>query len=158
VDPGRYGAAEWHPTVGGVVAEHDEAELDAAHAALQAGLPVLAICRGLQVLNVALGGTLRQHVEGHRGLDHEVHVAPGSRVAAAMGSLRPSVRSVHHQAVDRPGQGLVVTATHPDGTVEACELVGDAWVVGVQWHPEDTAADDPANQGLFDAFVRACER
>jgi putative glutamine amidotransferase len=63
---------------------------------------------------------------------------------------------VHHQAVDRLGSGLRVTASHRDGTVEGCELEGRAWVVGVQWHPEDTAADDPANQGVFDAFVRAC--
>ena len=156
VDPDLYGATHRHPEVTGVVPEHDRADLAAVRAALDLGRPVLAVCRGLQVLNVALGGTLHQHLDGHRAVDHEVDLAAASRVAAAMGTKRPSVRSVHHQAVDRLGEGLSVTAWHADGTVEACELEGPAWVVGVQWHPEDTAAGDPPNQGLFDAFVAAC--
>jgi putative glutamine amidotransferase len=156
VDPARYGATHRHAELAGVVAEHDEAELAAVRAALTLGLPVLAICRGLQVLNVALGGTLHQHIEHHRFVNHPVELVDGSRVAVAMGTRRPSVHSVHHQAVDRLGAGLAVTGTHADGTVEACELAGDGWVVGVQWHPEDTAADDPANQRLFDAFTAAC--
>jgi putative glutamine amidotransferase len=109
------------------------------------------------VLNVALGGALHQHVPGHHLVEHEVEVTPGSRLAAAMGTLRPLVHSVHHQAVDRLGAGLVVTAVHGE-VVEACELPGEAWVVGVQWHPEDTAATDPPNQRLFDAFAAACRR
>jgi putative glutamine amidotransferase len=157
VEPARYGAREVHPTVGGVVPEQDAGELAALRAALDLGMPVLAVCRGLQLLNVALGGTLHQHLDGHRLVEHPVEVEGGSRLAEAMGTLRPTVHSVHHQAVDRVGDGLRVTARH-DGTVEACELDTAAWVVGVQWHPEDTAHADPSNQGLFDAFARACRR
>jgi putative glutamine amidotransferase len=155
VDPARYGAEDVHPEVGGIDEHHDAFELAALRAALDVDLPVLAVCRGCQVLNVALGGTLRQHVDDHRGVLHSVAVVPGSRTEAAMGTSGPTGWSRHHQVIERVGAGLVVTARDADGLVEGVELP-DRWVVGVQWHPEDSAAEDPAQQGLFDAFVAEC--
>ncbi len=156
VAPARYGATEVHPDVRGVDARQDAFELAALRAALELDLPVLAICRGLQLLNVAFGGSLHQHIEGHKLILHDVTVEPGSRLAA-LGTMRPAGHSVHHQSIDRVGAGLVVTARADDGTVEGIELP-EHWVVGVQWHPEDTAADDPAQQALLDAFVGECAR
>ena len=106
------------------------------------------------MLNVALGGTLVQHIEDHRFVHHAVTLEPGSLAAAAVGQHAPVGHSVHHQAIDRLGAGLVVSGRADDGTIEAVELPG-RWVLGVQWHPEDTAADDPDQQRLFDSFVAA---
>ena len=155
LDPLRYGAGEVHAQVGAVDADHDDLDLAVARTAIELGMPVLGICRGHQVLNVALGGTLVQHIEDHRFVHHAVALAPGSLVAEAVGHEVPVGHSVHHQAIDRLGAGLVVTGRADDGTIEAVELPG-RWVVGVQWHPEDTAAHDPDQQRLFDAFVAAC--
>jgi putative glutamine amidotransferase len=116
---------------------------------------VLAICRGHQVLNVALGGTLVQHIDGHRFVHHTTTLVPGCRAAVAIGHERPVGHHVHHQAIDRLGTDLVVTGRADDGTIEAVERP-EGWVVGVQWHPEDTAAHDGDQQRLFDAFVAAC--
>ena len=122
---------------------------------------MLAICRGCQVLNVALGGTLHQHITdgettvAHQRERHDVTLAAGSLTTRAMGTQQPKGWSQHHQAIDRLGRGLVVAGRAADGVVEAVELPG-RWVVGVQWHPEDTAADDPDQQRLFDAFVAEC--
>ncbi len=168
LDPTRYGAPA-HPAVYGVDPVRDAFEAALLAAAVRAGLPVLAICRGAQLLNVVRGGTLHQHITDDRpghgipGTEagaalHPVRLAPASRIAAAMGTTAAVCSSHHHQAVDRLGTGLSVTAWAPDGTVEAVELDGDAWVVGVQWHPEDTAADDPAQQRLFDAFTAEASR
>ena len=161
VDPAAYGADERSPELRGVRPEHDAFELAALRAALALDLPVLAICRGHQVLNVALGGTLHQHITdgettvAHGGHLHAVTLDDGSLAAVAMGTTCPTGSSQHHQAVDRLGAGLVVTGRAHDGVIEAVELPG-RWVVGVQWHPEDTAAEDRAQQGLFDAFAAAC--
>jgi putative glutamine amidotransferase len=159
VDPARYGQ-DGHPEVYGVSPERDAFELALARAAVARGLPTLAICRGIQVLNVALGGTLVQHLpdvggaqEHRRGVLHDVVAEAGSRVRAALGRARTTVLSWHHQAVDRVAAGLVVTARADDGTIEALEVDGPAWIVGVQWHPEDTAGTDPVQQRLFDVFV-----
>jgi putative glutamine amidotransferase len=162
VSPLRYGVERLHPRLIKVRHEHDTIDLALTRAAIDQGKPVLAICRGHQVLNVALGGSLHQHLPdlvgkrtaaAHYHSHNEVEVVAGSKVAAAMGSTNPLGHCVHHQAIDRLGAGLVVTAwSH--GIIEAVELP-DRWVVGVQWHPEDTAIDDPAQQGLFDAFVAA---
>jgi putative glutamine amidotransferase len=163
VSPRRYGADRLHPRLIKVRDEHDALDLALARAAVAHDKPVLAICRGHQVLNVALGGSLHQHlpdVIGKRpAADHDLHVndievVAGSKVARAMGTMNPRGHCVHHQAVDRLGTGLVVTAWSGD-VIEAVELP-DRWVVGVQWHPEDTAANDPEQQALFDAFVAAC--
>jgi putative glutamine amidotransferase len=169
--PDEYGQ-ERRETVYGVVPHRDRFEIALARAAVDRGLPTLAICRGHQVLNVALGGALDQHISDRAGVlahgkpgvpggssVHDVDLDPGSRLAEAMEVTHASVSSHHHQAVDRTGDGLRVTARAPDGVVEGIELDGDPWIAGAQWHPEDTAADDPAQQRLFDTFVRhATER
>jgi len=168
VNPERYGQARAEKTYG-VIPLRDEFEFELCSAALELALPVLAICRGTQVLNVASGGTLRQHitdefpghgkpgVEGGQNL-HDVEIEPESRVGRAMGAAQAACSCHHHQAIDRLGAGLHVTARDRDGTIEAVELDGPAWVAAVQWHPEDTAAGDEAQQGLFDALVDAARR
>jgi putative glutamine amidotransferase len=130
----------------------------------------LAICRGHQVLAVALGARLDQHItgglvdHGRPGVadgarSHTIHVEPDSRLAAALGTTTPTVSCHHHQAVSTVSPQIRVVATASDGVIEGIEVVGtDAWIVGVQWHPEDTAPTDPAQQGLFDTFVRSCAR
>jgi putative glutamine amidotransferase len=161
VSPLRYGVDDLHPRLISVCDEHDALELALARAAVARDKPVLAICRGHQVLNVALGGTLHQHLpdiigeraDGHYRHHNDIDVVAGSLTAAAMGATRGRGHCIHHQAIDVLAPGLVVTAWSGD-VIEGVELPG-RWVVGVQWHPEDTAADDPVQQGLFDAFVAA---
>lgn len=158
VNPVQYGHAE-RAQLYGVNDLIDEFELIAVRHALATSQPILAVCRGLQILNVALGGTLVQHLAStrdHRDTMHDVQLVPGSRTALAMKSNSPSVHSYHHQAIEHVGAGLHVVGTHHDGTIEAAELQGTTWVVGVQWHPEDTADTDAAHQGLFDALVAQC--
>jgi putative glutamine amidotransferase len=161
--PERFGSNERHPAVYGVDTERDEVEVDLILAAERMGIPTLAICRGIQVLNVALGGTLHQHLPDIEGFDqhrlpakvgfmHEVKVAEGSRVSEATGAATLRCYSAHHQGLDRLGQGLVPVGWAEDGLVEAVEAPG-GWTVGVQWHPERTAAQDPSQQALFDALV-----
>jgi putative glutamine amidotransferase len=155
VDPARYDA-EPHDTVGGVQHEHDEAELSVVRAALDADVPMLAICRGLQVLNVAMGGSLVQDIgrEDHWFAHTTVSVAAGSKAADAFGAAQiGGCHCVHHQVLDRVADGLRVTGTHADGTVHVAEVMGASWIVGVQWHPEDTAHDDPVQQSLFTALL-----
>jgi putative glutamine amidotransferase len=168
VNPSHYGQPA-APETYGVIALRDEFEFALCSAALELSLPLLAICRGTQVLNVALGGSLHQHiaddfpghgkpgVEGGQNL-HSIEIEPASRLGRALDVTRAQCSCHHHQAVDRLGAGLQVTARDVDGTVEAIELDGPAWVTGVQWHPEDTAAVDPNQQALFDAFVSVARR
>jgi putative glutamine amidotransferase len=140
VEPVRYGA-EPHPRTGPPARERDAWELALIDAALTARVPLLGICRGMQLLNVALGGTLVQHLDGHAEVvgvfgNHAVKPVPGSLYAGVVPE-ETSVPSYHHQAVDRLGTGLVPSAYADDGTVEALELPsGEGWVLGVQWHPE----------------------
>ena len=160
VDPDRYGAHRDEHT-GAARADRDEWELALTQAALARDLPVLAVCRGMQVLNVALGGDLVQHLPDEVGSDlhcpivgqhgrHRVEVAAGSALAAVVGP-HIDTATYHHQAVRTLGTGLTATAWAADGVVEAVELDRAAWVHGVQWHPE--AYD---GQALFAAFVAAC--
>ena len=138
--------------------EHDEVELAVVRAALDADLPMLAICRGLQVLNVAMGGTLQQHIgtESHWFAHRtDVEVAEGSRLAAALGGKPAACHCVHHQAIDELAAGLTVTARTTDGIIHGAEVDSARWVVGTQWHPEDTAANDPQQLALFEALLRA---
>nr|WP_202552546.1 gamma-glutamyl-gamma-aminobutyrate hydrolase family protein [Streptomyces sp. SID8352] len=160
LSPHRYGAREIHESVYDVDDEQDAFDLEAARQALALRLPLLAVCRGLHVVNTVRGGTLQQDMGGpgreHRHLRHPVALTPGSVVAAATGTGTATASCYHHQRVDRPGEGLTVTARAADGTVEAMEAPGvGGWFLAVQWHPEDTAAEDPAQQRLFDAFVGA---
>jgi putative glutamine amidotransferase len=171
IDPARYGA-ERDPHCGPANPDRDSAELALLDAALARRLPVLGICRGLQVLNVALGGSLHQHLPDLVGNDshspepggygtHEVSVAPGSRLAAILrrtdltDHLPVVVPTHHHQAIDRLGRGLVATAWATDGTIEAVELdpAEQPFAVAVQWHPE--AGDDLS---LFRALAAAAAR
>jgi putative glutamine amidotransferase len=166
VDPVLYGQ-DPHPTVYGVNRESDEFEITLVQAAIETDLPTLAICRGMQVANVALGGTLHQHLGDHdvlgdhapegfpappEGILHPVAVEPGSRLAKAIGNERPHGASYHHQAIDQLGEGLVINARSEDGMIEGAERE-DTWFVAIQWHPEDTAHHDDDQQHLFDALV-----
>jgi len=167
LEPATYGQDADH-TVYEVNPDRDANELALARAAVAGGTPVLAICRGHQVLNVALGGTLDQHITDRPGLaEHgkpgvddgsarrEIVIVEGSRLAAAAGTTSVTGSCHHHQAVERIGDGLRVVARADDGVIEGIELADPdgGWVVGVQWHPEDTAATDPAQQHIFDRFV-----
>ncbi|WEH37037.1 gamma-glutamyl-gamma-aminobutyrate hydrolase family protein [Streptomyces sp. AM 4-1-1] len=159
IAPGRYGAGPAHESVYDVDDQQDGFDLEAARQALRLGMPLLAVCRGLQVVNTVLGGTLAQDMGGpereHRHVVHPVELAPGSVVARAAGVGKVDVSCYHHQRVERLGRGLRVCATAADGTVEALELPSnEGWFTGVQWHPEDTAHHDRAQHGLFDALVR----
>ena len=159
IDPRRYGQQPSTDSLYGIVPEHDDIEFAALDAALALGLPVLAICRGMQLLNVHCGGTLVQDLgtDAHWHTHHPVQLAAGCRLAAALGTDRPErCHSVHHQALDRLGDGLVAVGHADDGTLEAVELEGPGWVAGIQWHAEDTAFDDAVQQRLFDRFVDRC--
>lgn len=166
VEPARYGGKA-HKQVYGVDAERDASEIELVQSAVRAALPTLGICRGCQVINVALGGTLIEHLPDvvgedvlHRGpereyVPHLVHVDPRSRLARILGTRDPSPASSHHQAIRRPAEGLSIVARAPDGTIEGVELRGHPWLVAVQWHPEHTAAEDAVQQRLFDQLVAA---
>ncbi|MBX6350863.1 MAG: gamma-glutamyl-gamma-aminobutyrate hydrolase family protein [Clostridia bacterium] len=168
VDPARWGEPPHRETK--VDAERDELEFALLLAARDLGLPILGVCRGCQVINVAFGGSLLQHlpclsgVNEHRQtrldpplargeLSHEVAIAPGTRLAAVLGAGVLKVNSLHHQAVGRLGEGLRVSAQSPDGVVEGIEADGPAWIVGVQFHPEELFRAHPTFLALFRAFV-----
>ncbi|MGW7296347.1 gamma-glutamyl-gamma-aminobutyrate hydrolase family protein [Streptomyces sp. NPDC054829] len=158
--PHRYGAADAHEAVYDVDDEQDAFDLELARQALAADLPTLAVCRGMQVVNTVLGGTLHQDMGGpgreHRHVRHPVSLAPGSALTRITGADKTEASCYHHQHVDRLGEGLTVTARAADGTIEGLELThGRGWFLAVQWHPEDTAHEDPAQQRVFDALVRA---
>ncbi len=170
VDPSVYGA-ERHPKVKYFDIRRDEFELNALRHALESDLPVLAICRGHQLLNVAFGGSLLQHIEGdsHRAQKeegmpsrwHSVALQPGARLAGIYGREEMEVNSRHHQAVlpGTLGPGLHAIAHAPDGLVEGVVSDTHSWVVGVQWHPERPEPEHPGfadrNAALFEALVAA---
>jgi putative glutamine amidotransferase len=169
VDPAHYGAAP-HAALGEVHARRDAFELALVRAARARRLPTLAICRGVQVANVALGGTLVQDLPSERPgtLPHDgqwdrsdrVHaldVIGGSRLALAIGATTATINSLHHQALARVADGLVAVAHAPDGVVEGVEWAGDDWwMTGVQWHPEElTETAEAWDRALFAAFAAA---
>jgi putative glutamine amidotransferase len=161
IQPARYGANP-HPASERFSAERDSAELNLCRRAIAMGLPLLGICRGLQVINVALGGTLHQHLPDLVGDDthsperagcgaHKVSIESGTRLAQILGRSEAAVPTHHHQAIDHLGRDLVATAWADDGVIEAVEFGQKApFMVGVQWHPE--AGDDLS---LFTALVGA---
>ncbi|HKN96951.1 MAG TPA: gamma-glutamyl-gamma-aminobutyrate hydrolase family protein [Pseudonocardiaceae bacterium] len=165
VSPDRYGHDPDEATEP-LRPDRDAYEFALLDAAFAAGLPVLAVCRGMQVLNAALGGTLHQHLPDHLGHDSHrprpglfgssrVSIAGGSRIGALLGQ-EAKVHCHHHQAIDRVAASLTVVATADDGTVEAVEAADGRFVVGVQWHPEQDAADDRLVAALVaEARVRA---
>ncbi|MCS7483238.1 gamma-glutamyl-gamma-aminobutyrate hydrolase family protein [Umezawaea endophytica] len=156
VNPAAYGQ-EPGPLTDAPRQSRDDSEFSLARAALSSGLPLLGVCRGMQVLNVVLGGTLHQHVEGHvksPGVfaETEVDVVRGSALEAVVGS-RTTVQCHHHQALDVLGEGLRAVATAPDGIVEGVELEGSGFALGVQSHPEQDIED----VRLFAALVQAAK-
>ncbi len=168
VDPARYGEAR-HEKIRSVNTARDATEAALIEGARDRGTPVLAICRGIQILNVALGGTLIQDIPSECDTEiahdeeaardsrtHEISIESGSRIAAAMGTARCSVNSFHHQSVKRVAEGMRVTARSSDGVIEGLESIGDAWwVMAVQWHPEEMIRDrEPWDRGLFKAFAQ----
>jgi putative glutamine amidotransferase len=164
VDPSLYGAQR-HKMTQSPYHSRDEAEIRALHAAFKRGIPILGICRGSQMINVAFGGTLHQHIPDvgahrwHLGHDHRVNLKKGSRIAKAMGALQPWVVSIHHQAVDRPARGFRVSAKSMDGLAEAVESLpnsGLPWIIGTQFHPE--ISTNAHEQRLFGTLVREAAR
>lgn len=171
VDPSRYDGSPVE-TLYGVDPLRDEYEIALARAARDTGLPTLAICRGMQVLNVALGGSLVEDISSHdpaalqhrvEGLgtvqpQHSVSLDPASAVAAALGTAEPEVNTVHHQAIRDLGEGLRTVGRAPDGIIEALEPTDDWSMWGVQWHPEYLGPDDEPSIALFRTLVEAARR
>ena len=171
VDPAHYNGVR-HEANYGISAERDGFELALCKAALaRRNLPVLCICRGMQLLNVALGGDLVAHIPDHYGetiihrhpertpVEHPVRLQAGSRLATVLGATEVAVQSVHHQSVNRVGNGLRAVAWSPDGVVEAIEAVDRPFLIGVQWHPELGALGDQRQRRLFEELVtRRCRR
>lgn len=160
LDPQAYGARERHEQLGPTEPDLDAFELALVRAADDRGMPVLGICRGAQALNVARGGTLHQHIRGHRQLEpatattHTVQVEPGTRLDGLLGAAVLRVNSFHHQAVAALGRGLRAVAHAADGTIEAIEASGPRFLLGVQWHAEGLVADE-RHRSLFAALVAA---
>ncbi len=163
VDPARYGGKS-HPQIYGVDAERDECEIELARAIVALDKPALFICRGMQVLNVALGGTLVEHVPDefgesviHRGNEayehHDVTIEPRSRLAKIVGKEPLSTPSWHHQAVRKVASGWNVVAKSSDGVIEAIEHPDHPTLMAVQWHPEHTAAKDARQRALFEDLI-----
>jgi putative glutamine amidotransferase len=158
LDPSAYGAPDRHAELGPTEPSLDAFELALVREALDRQLPILAVCRGAQALNVACGGTLHQHVPGHRQTEsasqatHDVQIAARSRLHRILRGRTVGVNSFHHQAVEKLGAGLRVVGRAPDGTIEAIE--GAGFVLGVQWHAETMCEHLP----LFEALVRAAAR
>lgn len=171
VDPEIFGEVP-HTALGRVDGPRDPFEITLAREAVRRDMPLLGICRGLQVLNVAMGGTLIQDIpsdvpgaatheagENRVEIAHEVAIEPGSTLARLLGATRVGVNSFHHQAAKRIGEGLRVSATSPgDGIVEGLEMPGQTFVVAVQWHPENFWKTSPVFDGLFTGFVEAARR
>ncbi len=171
LDPAAYGEQP-HPANDPVQPERTASDLALARLAVERRYPILAICLGVQTLNVAFGGTLWQDLPSqhpsdithrrppaeHAQLAHPVDIVEGSLLHRTVGRTRLEVNSTHHQAIRELGRGLVATAVAPDGIVEGVELPGLPFCLGVQWHPESLAPDSRPHQAIFDAFVAAVRR
>lgn len=169
VSPEYYGETR-QPYCGKTEVRRDKLEFELCRRALERKMPILAICRGIQVLNCVMGGTLYQDIATQFGTSvrhpcsetpkdrvHTVTLQAGTRLRALVGEEQVSVNSRHHQAVKTLGRGLVASAIAQDGLIEAIELPGETFVVGVQWHPESLAETDADSQRLISAFVEACK-
>jgi putative glutamine amidotransferase len=168
VQPELYGAPR-HPLTDPARPDRDAWELALFHGARERGLPVFGICRGLQLINVALGGTLHQHLPEALGTEryrigggvfaeNSVRVDEGTRLAGLVGAGDLIVHSYHHQGIDRLGDGLAVTARTDDGLVQAFETRGEDYLVAVQWHPEENSADRRLFLGLVAAATAFAEQ
>jgi putative glutamine amidotransferase len=173
VDPALYGEAPNGTQMDSVSPERDTMEVAALRIALERGLPVLAVCRGMQVLNVGLGGSLYQDLPSQWASDiihtqtaggehardeatHRVRVEAGTCLASILGGTDVRVNSMHHQALRALGRGVTAAAWAPDGVIEGVEMPGEHWVLGVQWHPEELIAGHEHARRLFAGFVAAC--
>ncbi len=166
IHPEMYGQEAASCLSYGIDVKADTFEIALVRSAVSAGLPLVGICRGMQILNVALGGTLIQDLGPetmHNSTSdnafmtgHSVRVLRNTRLGEIFGECDMAIRSGHHQAVDQLGNGLIISAFAADGVVEAIELDGHAWGVGVQWHPEESLADTTQIGKLFEAFARHC--
>ncbi len=170
LSPALYGQAA-HPTVTDVEPDRDFTEFAIVQAAITADMPILAICRGIQTLNVALGGTLYQdlpsehpsaihHQQTEAGIPrgqatHAIAIEAGTRLREIIGADRMETNSMHHQAIREAAVGLVISAYAPDGVVEAAEIPTARYILAVQFHPEETAPSDPLSQRIFSSFVAA---
>ncbi len=170
IAPAHYGQ-EPHPKLGEVDADRDATELPLTRLALAQDVPIFAICRGIQTLNVAMGGTLYQdlpseypseivHQQSARNIprdqfSHSIHIHPDSRLCGIVGAQEMETNSFHHQALKNVAEGLRVTAHAPDGVIEAVESPTHRYVVAVQFHPEETAPQDEKSRRLFNSFVAA---
>ncbi|HEY7874470.1 MAG TPA: gamma-glutamyl-gamma-aminobutyrate hydrolase family protein [Actinomycetota bacterium] len=167
IDPEWYGCPR-HPRTKNVSHRRDRFELTLLRSALEHDIPILAICHGMQLLNVHLGGTLDQHLADDAArLDHDrdrpraepvhdIRIKEGSLLARIVGATETPVNSHHHQGLENIGPGLEEIAWSGDGVLEAVELRGQAWALGVQWHPEAMAALHPPQKLIFDEFVHQC--
>jgi putative glutamine amidotransferase len=167
IDPQFFGA-QMHPKVASVDGDRDRVEMTLVHQAVNIGMPFLGICRGIQVINVALGGSLYTHItdqlpgalehqESSKPRDefvHAVEIQPESRLMEILGSSPQQVNTIHHQGIRQLAPGLVATAHAPDGLIEACELPDHPFGLAVQWHPEWLTAHAPT-RALFTAFIQA---
>ena len=174
IDPGAFGETP-HEKLGRIDPARDRVEIQLAKWAVEDEKPILGLCRGLQVINVALGGTLYQDLEAEYPnaikhdyfpnygferdyLAHEVALVPGSRLEHALASSSIPVNSMHHQGIKVLASALAPSATAPDGLIEAVESTDENFVVGVQWHPEVFESSDPNTEHLFAAFLSAARR
>ena len=169
LDPALYGG-QASDKIYMVDAERDQSELALARAIMDQRFPCLAICRGIQVVNVAAGGTLVEHLPDavgetilHRApprepVEHAVTIRDDARLAAIIGQNQIRVASWHHQAIQDPGPGLKVVAQAPDNTIEAVEMPDHPGLIAVQWHPELTAAQDPLQQKLFENLIHTAQK
>jgi putative glutamine amidotransferase len=157
VDPRRYGQEPDDDTLYGIVQAHDDLDIAVCLAAIELDLPMLALCRGMQVLNVALGGTLVQDIgnSDHWMREHTVDLDTRCKLALATGTTHlEHCHSVHHQGLADLAEPLVACGWAADGQLEAVELPSASWIVGAQWHPEDTAHHKPQQQAIYDELVR----
>lgn len=155
IDPRRYGGDDGHESIYDVDRVQDEADFSLAEYCLASGIPFLAVCRGLHVLNVVRGGSLVVDMPiNHRHIVQEIDLDPGAE-ALGISSARVTISCYHHQAIERLGEGLTVVGRAGDGTVEAVLVDADSWAAGVQWHPEDTWAQDPHQVELLNTLIKA---
>ncbi len=169
IHPDRYGGRN-HPSIYKVDEERDDTELRLAQIILKENIPTLAICRGMQVLNIFLGGTLHEHIPDIYGekvlhrlppretVIHDVEISRGSRLSTIVSTSQMEIVSWHHQAVNEIPREFTVTARAADGVIEAMEIPDHRWLVAVQWHPELSACHDRLQQQLFKAFIEASKQ
>lgn len=162
VHPGFFTNIDFSEQLRGIDVNADQFCVDSLREAVTVDAPVLGICRGAQLLNVALGGSIIQHIDGHRSelgdgetgfIDEDVDLFGNAMIARILGRTSVGVRSSHHQTIDKVGQGLDVTAHAQDGSIEAIEAPEKSWVVGLQWHPEEVDANAEDRRKIFQALV-----